>query len=401
MGVREVSGPGPSPEGPDAKKKKGVDSDSFREIMRVGKAREVDPEEKRKRKSKQEATEEAKAAMAQGAAPAAPELKEEVPSDEFQLKIKGTAGPSLKGAAGAPPPSEAPEEEEAQEAPPSYPAATPPTPPSWEQPPETTAPTHKEKKEKKRAAPTEAQPLAKKAKKLAKKPLAAPIKIAQEKKIPLELKVEETKPPLPSEKKEAFFEQLAKPKQEPKKEEVLLEGIAPPPLPQGSWEAVQEKTKKEETKKIEPTAAGLQPSLGLPAPPQEITAPVPLTAPYLHLSTAMLDLFDRMVGVLTVMDSSGIKETTIHLTAPQYATSVFFGAEIVLTEYSTAPKTFNIELKGSPQAMALFQGNANELAAAFQGGNYSFRINRIETSLLPTLRVRRKERVTKIKKSKE
>ncbi len=399
MGVREVSGPGPAPEGPGAKKKKGVDSDSFREIMRVGKAREVDPEEKRKRKSKQESTEEAKAAMAQGAAPTAPEVKVEAPSDEFQLKIKGTAGPSLKGAAAAPY-SEAPEEEEPQETPPSYSAQTPPTPPSWQQPPEVTAPTHKEKKEKKRAAPTETQPLAKKAKKLGKKPLAAPIKIAQEKKIPLEFK-EETKPPLPSEKKEAFFEQLAKPKQEPKKEEVLLEGIAPPPLPQGSWEAVQEKTKKEETKKIEPTAAGLQPSLGLPPPPQEVVAPVPLTAPYLHLSTAMLDLFDRMVGVLTVMDSSGIKETTIHLTAPQYANSLFFGAEIVLTEYSTAPKAFNIELKGSPQAMALFQGNANELAAAFQGGNYSFKVNRIETSLLPTLRVRRKERVTKIKKSKE
>ena len=95
-----------------------------------------------------------------------------------------------------------------------------------------------------------------------------------------------------------------------------------------------------------------------------------------------MEIFDRMVGVMTVMSMSGITETVITLNTPQFASSVFFGSQIIIQEYSTAPQAYNIQLNGSPQAVALFQGNADDLMAAFQAGNYNFRVNRLEAGHL-------------------
>ncbi|HKZ00289.1 MAG TPA: hypothetical protein VJ112_03885, partial [Rhabdochlamydiaceae bacterium] len=104
-----------------------------------------------------------------------------------------------------------------------------------------------------------------------------------------------------------------------------------------------------------------------------------------------------MVGVITVMSSSGVTETVITLNSPQFASSVFFGAQIIIQEYSTAPKAFNIQLNGNPQALDIFQGNADDLMAAFQYGNYNFKINRLDTGLLrePQHLIQRKEDIGK------
>jgi hypothetical protein len=92
-----------------------------------------------------------------------------------------------------------------------------------------------------------------------------------------------------------------------------------------------------------------------------------------------MDLFDRMVGVMTVMNLSGMTETVVTLNAPQFASSVFFGSQIIIQEFSTAPKQFNIQLNGTPQAIALFQGNASNLMATFSQGNFGFRVHRLQT----------------------
>ncbi len=105
--------------------------------------------------------------------------------------------------------------------------------------------------------------------------------------------------------------------------------------------------------------------------------------PYAHMDLQVQELFDRMVGVMTVMNLSGMTETVMTLNSPQFASSVFFGSQIIIQEFSTAPQTFNIQLNGSAQAVALFQGNADDLMAAFAAGNYNFRINRLETGYLP------------------
>lgn len=93
-------------------------------------------------------------------------------------------------------------------------------------------------------------------------------------------------------------------------------------------------------------------------------------------------LFDRMVGIITVMDASGIKTTEFILSGEEFAASIFYGARITITEYSTAPKAFNVQLSANPEAIALFQGSMPNLLANFESGNYAFRINRLDTSVL-------------------
>ena len=89
-----------------------------------------------------------------------------------------------------------------------------------------------------------------------------------------------------------------------------------------------------------------------------------------------------MAGVMTVMTQSGITETSISLTSDQFSGSHFYGAEIVIREYSTAPKQFNIEVRGSAAAVAQFQGSIPYIESAFRTGNYKFGIHRLETSIL-------------------
>ena len=119
--------------------------------------------------------------------------------------------------------------------------------------------------------------------------------------------------------------------------------------------------------------------------PEEVKAP-PSFAALSMTHPIILELFEKMVGVLTVMTTARMQETTISLTSPQFASSAFYGAQIIIRESPTAPLNFNIEFQGNAQATALFQANASTLMAAFAGGNYAFKINRLETSLLEEAR---------------
>jgi hypothetical protein len=85
---------------------------------------------------------------------------------------------------------------------------------------------------------------------------------------------------------------------------------------------------------------------------------------------------------MTVMQLSGIRETSFILNMPQFASSVFFGTRIIIQEFSTAPQMFNIQFNGTPQAVSLFQKNTAGLMAAFQSSHYNFRIHRLETHYL-------------------
>ena len=129
--------------------------------------------------------------------------------------------------------------------------------------------------------------------------------------------------------------------------------------------------------------------LPLPAVP---TLPPETIAPYLRLPPQVMEMFERMAGVMTVMtNSTGIAtHTFIVLNAPQFAISAFFGAQIVITEFSTAPKAFNIELLASQQGMDLANDHVEELLAAFQAGQYNFRVNRFDTALLPVPAAKRR-----------
>lgn len=184
------------------------------------------------------------------------------------------------------------------------------------------------------------------------------------------------------EEKEKGVKREIKPK-ETAQEQADIEGITPiAPLSPSDY---IEKEKHEKEREEEIAALGTGSSLGGPIQPG-LSAPLieapPPSNPYTNLHPAAMDLFDRMVGTMTVMNLSGITETVMTLDAPKFASSVFFGSQIIIQEYSSAPQAFNIQLNGTPEAVALFQGNADDLMAAFQHGNYNFRVNRLETGLL-------------------
>jgi hypothetical protein len=96
------------------------------------------------------------------------------------------------------------------------------------------------------------------------------------------------------------------------------------------------------------------------------------------LPAQISDLFETMVSHLVHMNSTSINETVVFLDNPS---SAFHGAKIVIREFSSAPRIFNIEFIANPQAAALFQLHTNDLLATFQQQNFEFSINRIDTSI--------------------
>lgn len=107
---------------------------------------------------------------------------------------------------------------------------------------------------------------------------------------------------------------------------------------------------------------------------------------YTTFSPAVLDMFEKMVGTISVLqETSGERKTTITLTSPNFVSSAFYGAEIVIEEdLHLAPGQYNIRLVGSPEAVSLFQAKSDDLLAAFHSGNYNFKVQRLETSIQST-----------------
>lgn len=136
----------------------------------------------------------------------------------------------------------------------------------------------------------------------------------------------------------------------------------------------KEQIGKQVTAAVQPPSTALGPSF---IPPPATSAPG-----YTQLNSEMLALFEKMVGQITIMlEPKGPTETTIHLSSPEYANSMFYGAQIKISEFSTAPRAYNIEFFGSPKNSAYFQKNISSLKAAFKGEK-RFSIESIAVSLL-------------------
>lgn len=92
-------------------------------------------------------------------------------------------------------------------------------------------------------------------------------------------------------------------------------------------------------------------------------------------------LFDRLVKALIHVDDNGIQETTIVLNREEFSSSIFSGSQITITEFSTAPKIFNIHFQGGQQAVAAFQAHAADLARVLDQKKFGFEIGRIDATL--------------------
>ncbi len=90
-------------------------------------------------------------------------------------------------------------------------------------------------------------------------------------------------------------------------------------------------------------------------------------------------LYDKLLGAIIVTHTEGVQETTFFLDGDAFNT--FQGARITITEYSTAPKVFNIEFSSHSKAVALFESHAAELMIALQKQDLGFSVYRIDTCL--------------------
>lgn len=97
------------------------------------------------------------------------------------------------------------------------------------------------------------------------------------------------------------------------------------------------------------------------------------------LSADVEAAYEKMASQMIIMHASGDQETILYLDSAQFST--LFGTKIVIKEFSTAPKAFNIEIISNPQAVALMDASKAHLMATFQNGNFPFSVNQLDAHL--------------------
>lgn len=144
---------------------------------------------------------------------------------------------------------------------------------------------------------------------------------------------------------------------------------------------------EEEENNLSPAPFAALPAILTPQDLQKQTSTTSLAPCSLVLETAssmvsapgIEALFERMASEMLVMCSSGETETTLFLDSSHFASSIFFGTEITIREFSTAPKAFNIEITSTSAALAVLDAGKQGLLAAFQNGKFNFSVHRIDT----------------------
>jgi hypothetical protein len=100
-----------------------------------------------------------------------------------------------------------------------------------------------------------------------------------------------------------------------------------------------------------------------------------------YLTAQISPLFTQMVGSMVYLSQKGISYATITLNSPSLVNSAFYDCKIIIKQYSTAPNSFNITLKGNVRAVNLFEANISTLRKAFDESNLDFQIGRLEVEL--------------------
>jgi hypothetical protein len=201
---------------------------------------------------------------------------------------------------------------------------------------------------------------------------------------PIKTQISASPPPFTPPHKQTKPEGKTEPKQTG-----LAQG-SPAPLP-ASKKGEKEAASKQSQSKQASIPIELPSQTPLPAAAtnfaQNIAAPL---APY--LSPQILPVFYQMVGTIFMMPSpNGDSLSEFVLNAPSFEKSQFYGAKITIERFSTAPDTFNIRLTGSNAAVAAFNQHIPSLMSAFQKGNFSFSIHRIEAAYEKLLFHRKKK----------
>lgn len=119
---------------------------------------------------------------------------------------------------------------------------------------------------------------------------------------------------------------------------------------------------------LSPLSTEVEPSMKVPSP--------------CALSTEAASLFDHLCARMLVMTMDSEQETTLFLQGEAFANSPFSGARVVIQEFRTAPKIFNVTIHATDEAALLIQAHAAAFLELLQDRKFCFGINRMETAPL-------------------
>lgn len=105
------------------------------------------------------------------------------------------------------------------------------------------------------------------------------------------------------------------------------------------------------------------------------TSATPLA--YTTFPSEILELFETMVSLITVMQEKRDRQTTIEI----HHHSKFSGCLITIGEFSTASGIYNVDIEGAPEHVAIFEKHLPDLMRAFANGGYKFKVHRIDAKI--------------------
>jgi hypothetical protein len=177
-----------------------------------------------------------------------------------------------------------------------------------------------------------------------------------------------------------------------------------PPLkePEKALPAKKEKPTLKKEKPLPEKEEKIIPSTTITIPPDLSTIAAVKTSQIRPLMPTheLLPLFEHVVGTILAINKQGISKTHIILNNPKFEATRFFGMEIVLTKYSSAPDSFNILFTGSnEEAISIVNDNLEGLYKVFQAADLPFDIGRISAEYKPLFK--RKEAISEKDTGKE
>lgn len=150
-------------------------------------------------------------------------------------------------------------------------------------------------------------------------------------------------------------------------------------------ELTKEKTESESQEDFEEEAS---PFIVVPWSSSPFTFQTPTSSSSCLMTTASvfseetLKFFDTVCNQLVFLENEGISRTTLSLDSEHLRDSPFYGARIVLEEFSTAPKLFNISITAGNQAITLIQTHLAGFMQLIEEKKFSFGVHRVDTDCL-------------------
>jgi hypothetical protein len=138
------------------------------------------------------------------------------------------------------------------------------------------------------------------------------------------------------------------------------------------------------------------------APQPQITVEAALSPslsaspPYAQFSPQIFELFQKLVGMMTVMQFQGKTTTSIILHLPS---SPLDGAHVDIEHFDTAPHAFNITLYASVEGQKLLDPQVQNLEQQLRASLPNFQISVKKPYLLDETREEKKRRNLKVKKT--